>query len=272
MKKHFVSISLSIIIAFFGLILFSCSSKKKSISAENAISNKGLEIYILMGQSNMAGRGPLIPEDSIIKNKNVLMFTKDLKWVAAKNPLHFDKPGVTAVGPGLSFGLAMQEAHKSAIIGLVPTAVGGTAINSWTVGGYDKATKKYPWDDAEKRIIEAMKYGTIKGVLWHQGESDSKAENAAVYLPKLEDLIKRVRKLVGNDKLPFVVGQLGRYNPSYDNINKETAKLPALVPFTAIATSEGLTDKGDNTHFDRSSAIIFGQRFAKQMIELQKVN
>ncbi|MBC7653684.1 MAG: sialate O-acetylesterase [Oligoflexus sp.] len=269
MNKHIVPISI-LIIGFFSLVLFSCSSKKKAITAENAITNKALEIYILMGQSNMAGRGPLAPEDSIIQNKNVLMLTKDLKWVSAKNPLHFDKPGITAVGPGLSFGLAMQEANKKVVVGLVPTAVGGTSINSWIPGGYDKATNKYPWDDAEKRIIEAMKYGTIKGILWHQGESDSKLENAAVYLPKLEDLIKRVRILVGNDKLPFVVGQLGKYNLIYDNINKETAKLPALVPFTAIATSEGLTDKGDNTHFNRASAIILGERFAKKMLGLQK--
>lgn len=269
MTKYFTLISLSIIV-FSGMVLISCSSKKKAVSAENAIANKKLDIYILMGQSNMSGRGPLIDADSIIQNKNVLMFTKDLKWVAAKNPLHFDKPGAAAVGPGLSFGLEMQKDFPSEVIALVPTAVGGTSINSWIPGGYDKATKKYPWDDAEKRIIEAMKYGTIKGILWHQGESDSKAENAAVYLPKLVDLIKRVRTLVGNDQLPFVVGQLGRYNPSYDNINKETEKLPEMVPFTAIATSEGLVDKGDNTHFNRVSAIILGKRFATKMIGLQQ--
>lgn len=246
------------------LLVFGCASKKPTATDQK------LDIYILMGQSNMAGRGPLTAEDSIAKNEKVLMLTKDLKWVPAKNPLHFDKPGVAAVGPGLSFGLMMQAANKSETIGLVPTAVGGTSINSWTPGGYDNATKKFPWDDAEKRILEAMKYGTIKGVIWHQGESDSKAENAAVYLPKLETLIKRVRTLVGNETLPFVVGQLGRYNPQYDNINRETAKLPALVSNTAIATSEGLVDKGDNTHFDRASAIELGKRFATKMLELQK--
>nr|WP_294897236.1 sialate O-acetylesterase [uncultured Pedobacter sp.] len=238
--------------------------------AERALAHKDLDIYILMGQSNMSGRGPLIAEDSIVQNNKVLMFTKNLEWVAAKNPLHFDKPGMVAVGPGLSFGLAMQEASKSRIIGLVPVAVGGTSINSWKPGGYDKNTKRHPWDDAEKRILEAMKYGTVKGVIWHQGESDSKAGSAKVYLPKLETLIKRVRALVKNENLPFVVGQLGRYNPQYDNINRETLKLPALVPYTAVVSSEGLVDKGDNTHFNRASAIILGQRFAEKMLEIQK--
>nr|WP_294894372.1 sialate O-acetylesterase [uncultured Pedobacter sp.] len=257
--------------AVFALSLFSCASKKNTNTAKKAIANKNLDIYILMGQSNMSGRGPLIAEDSIVQNEKVLMFTKNLEWAGAKNPLHFDKPSVAAVGPGLSFGIALQNADKSRTIALVPTAVGGTSINAWTPGGFDKNTKKYPWDDAEKRIIEAMKYGTIKGVIWHQGESDSKAESAEAYLPKLVDLIKRVRTLVGNPNLPVVVGQLGRYNPQYDNINRQTAKLPALVAHTAIASSEGLIDKGDNTHFNRASAIILGQRFAEKMLDLQKV-
>jgi len=250
-------------------LITSCASNKEKAKSEQAIVNKSLDVYILMGQSNMAGRGPLIPQDSLIQNTKVLMLTADLKWLPAKNPLHFDKPGVAAVGPGLSFGLGMQKANPNKVIGLVPTAVGGTSIDSWIPGGYDKNTKKYPWDDAEKRIIEAMKYGTIRGVIWHQGESDSGASKATLYLPKLEALIKRVRTLVGNNDLPFVVGQLGRYNPTYDNINQQTAKLPALVNKTAIASSEGLLDKGDNTHFDRASAIVLGKHFAEKMLELQ---
>lgn len=237
---------------------------------QKVVSNK-LDIYVLMGQSNMAGRGPLTPENSTVNNPEVLMFKEDLTWAPAKNPLHFDKPSVAGVGPGLSFGIAMQESthHK---IGLVPTAVGGTSINFWQPAGFDKATKKYPYDDAEKRILAAMKTGTIKGILWHQGESDSKAESAAVYLPKLIKLIERVRSLTGNKDLPFIVGELGRYNPQYDNINKELAKLPALVPYTAVVSSEGLIDKGDNTHFDAKSAMELGKRFGKKMLSVQELN
>lgn len=267
MNRLSLTISLTFTTVLIAFFLFSCASKVGV--AEKALANKKLDIYILMGQSNMSGRGPLIAADSIVPNSKVLMFTKNLEWTPAKNPLHFDKPSVVAVGPGLSFGLAMQESDKSKIIGLVPTAVGGTSIGAWIPGGYDKNTKKFPWDDAEKRILEAMKYGTVKGVIWHQGESDSNIESASVYLPKLESLIKRVRTLVGNKNLPFVVGQLGRYRTQYDNINKQTAKLPALVAHTAIASSEGLVDKGDHTHFDRESAVILGQRFAAKMLALQ---
>ncbi|TDG37505.1 sialate O-acetylesterase [Pedobacter changchengzhani] len=236
----------------------------------NNVKDTNLDIYILMGQSNMAGRGPLTPDDNIIKNEKVLMLTEDLKWVPAKNPIHFDKPGTSAVGPGLSFGLAMQSANKNIEIGLVPTAVGGTSINSWQPKGYDSETKKYPYDDAEKRIIEAMKTGTIKGILWHQGESDSKPEAVAGYLAKLKVLINRVRTLVGNPNLPFIAGELGRYNTSFQTFNTEINKLPSEVPNTAVVSSEGLTDKGDNLHFTSASAITLGQRYAEKMLLLQK--
>ncbi len=247
----------------FIVFLFSCASKRSNSNASK------LDVYILMGQSNMSGRGPLTEENSKVQNNHVFMYTEDLKWVPAKNPLHFDKPSVVAVGPGLSFGVAIQEAKKSKI-GLVPTAVGGTSINSWVPGGFDKNTKKHPYDDAEQRILAAMKTGKVKGILWHQGESDSKAESAKTYLPKLMELIARLRKLTGDENLPFVVGELGRYNPQYDNINTELAELPSLVPHTAVVSSEGLVDKGDQTHFDAASAVEFGKRFAAKMLLLQK--
>jgi len=246
-------------------LLSSCGARKEKLKT-----NQGLDVYILMGQSNMAGRAALRAEDSLVQNKNVLMFTKNTEWAAAKNPVHFDKPGITGVGPGLSFGLAMQQQAKTKRIGLVPTAVGGTSINAWVPDGYDKATKKYPYNDAEKRIVEAMKAGTVKGVIWHQGEADSQADSARIYLPKLIALIQRLRKLTGNEALPFVAGELGHFNPKYANINQQLAKLPGLVAHTAVVSSAGLTDKGDRTHFDTQSAILLGNRFAEKMIALQK--
>ncbi|ANH81590.1 hypothetical protein A8C56_11935 [Niabella ginsenosidivorans] len=228
-----------------------------------------LDLYILMGQSNMAGRGPITPDIAAEHSERVYMFTKDTKWVIARHPLHFDKPAIAGVGPGLSFGIAMAAADSSAKIGLIPCAVGGTPIEHWKPGAYDSISKTHPYDDAVARIKAAMKYGTIKGVIWHQGESDSQPEKASVYLSQLSVLIKRIRELVGNPGLPFVVGQLGRYRPVYANINTELEKLPELVPFTAVVSSEGLVHKGDSTHFDGPSAQEMGRRMAAGMIQLQ---
>ena len=227
------------------------------------------DLYILIGQSNMAGRGPITEGIADEHDDRVYMFTKDKQWVIAKHPLHFDKPKVAGVGPGLTFGITIAQAYPKAKIGLIPCAVGGTPIEHWMPGAYDQATNTHPYDDAVERITAAMKYGTIKGVIWHQGEANSKPEKAKVYLAQLTELIQRVRTLVGNPNLPFVAGELGRYRPAYANINIELAKLPGMVPYTAVASSENLVHKGDTTHFDGPSAQEMGRRMAAQMLKVQ---
>ncbi|MCD0486788.1 sialate O-acetylesterase [Pedobacter sp. MC2016-14] len=98
----------------------------------------------------------------------------------------------------------------------------------------DQATDTHPYDDALVRIKAAMKTDPISGTLWLQGESDSRQNNANVYLEKLVELIARLRKETNHPTLPFVAGELGTYRSNYKLINNELAKLPAKVPFTAL--------------------------------------
>lgn len=231
--------------------------------------DKHTHIYILMGQSNMAGRGKITEEYKNQQHDRVIMLNKENEWVQAKHPLHFDKPKAAGVGPGLTFGISMAEANPGLTIGLVPCAVGGTAIRKWVPGGYDSVTNKHPYDDALLRIKLAMKKGVIKGVIWHQGEGDSGVKSSQTYVDKLAELIERIRKEVGNPKLPFVVGQLAMYRDNYQYINKELPKLPVKVPYTTVVSSEGLWHKGDGTHFDSPSAAEYGRRFADGILLLQ---
>lgn len=153
---------------------------------------------------------------------------------------------------------------------MIPCAVGGTSIDVWEPGGYDKATKTHPYDDMLLRLKEALKSGKLKGILWLQGESDSQPEKDSLYLSKLNELIRLIRSEAGNNKVPFVAGELGRYRDVYRNINDVLKKLPSIVPYTAIASSKGLKDKGDQVHFDSPSQEIMGKRMAKKMESLQK--
>ncbi|HYH55279.1 MAG TPA: sialate O-acetylesterase [Anseongella sp.] len=236
-------------------------------SPERADSN--FHIYILMGQSNMAGRGEITEKYRGRGHERLLMLDKNNRWVPAKHPLHFDKPKAAGVGPGLSFGIAMAKARAGLRIGLVPCAVGGTSINRWQAGAFDKPTGTRPWDDAVLRIAAAMKAGTVRGILWHQGEGDSSPEAAAVWLDKLAALIGRLREETGNARLPFVAGELGRYRENYGLINQELARLPEAVPFTSVVSSRGLRHKGDGTHLKSSSASRMGKRFAKEILALE---
>lgn len=228
------------------------------------------ELYLLMGQSNMAGRGPLTDSLRQLGNERILVLNQQRQWVTAHHPLHFDKPAMVAVGPGLSFGLEMLQAAAGKKIGLVPCAVGGTPIEHWLPGAYDSATQTHPWDDAVERILVAMKAGVIKGVIWHQGEANSAPDRAPKYLQQLTEFINRVRTLTGNPQLPFVAGELGDFFVNHDNINQQLALLPRLVNNTAVAAANGLTDKGDHVHFDAASSIELGKRYAAAMIRLQK--
>lgn len=228
-----------------------------------------LEIYLLLGQSNMAGRGEITAEFVNEGNPNVLMLNQAKEWVLAKHPLHFDKPKAAGVGPGLAFGIKMAEAYPNVRIGLVPCAVGGTSISVWAPGKYDKDTDTHPYDDAILRIHEAMKMGVIKGMIWHQGESDTSPEKAATYFDKLEILIASIRKECNNPDLPVVVGELGLFKENRRVINEIIAPLPSKIPHTAIAKSDGLEQKGDGAHFNSASAQLLGYRFAEKMLQLQ---
>lgn len=226
-------------------------------------------LYLLVGQSNMAGRGKV---DSLSNpnNSRLLMLTKNNEWITAKDPLHFDKPKVAGVGPGLRFAETMlaYSKNKNIKIGVIPCAVGGTAIESWQPGA--EALGVHPYDDAIQRLHIAMKSGVLKGIIWHQGEGNSSEEKSKVYLSRLEELIKRFREEAGNKNVPFVAGELGHYRDRYLLINQVLKELPTKVSNTAVAKADGLIHKGDGTHLDAASARILGERFAEKMFQLQK--
>lgn len=254
------------IFILFVLTLCSC----KSLHIGEIKPDPNFHLYLLVGQSNMAGRGE-IDSLSTPNNPHILMLTGENEWVMAKDPLHFDKPKVIGVGPGLAFAQNMLafEKDRNVKIGLIPCAVGGTSIDMWQPGkdAYDR--QYYPYDDAIERLHAAMKDGVIKGIIWHQGEGDSNEEKAKVYLEKLEKLITRFRNEIGHQAVPFVAGELGYYRENYMLINNELKKLPGIVPLSAVATSEGLIHNGDGTHLDSKSARELGKRMAIKMYTLQ---
>ncbi len=233
-----------------------------------------VHLYLLIGQSNMAGRGAIAAEDTLT-HPRVWMLNKASQWVPAKAPLHFDKPAMVGVGPGLAFGKEMAAATPRATIGLIPCAVGGSPVAAWQPGAYYEPTKSHPYDDALRRAREAAGRGTLKGILWHQGESDSRPENIGTYLANLEALIDRLRRDLGAPGVPFVAGELGYFvipkNPVVAQFNRQIRQLPGRVSRTALVTAEGLTHKGDTLHFDAASARELGKRYAAQMQQLQQM-
>ena len=214
----------------------------------------------------MAGRGKIEKQDKQ-PHPRVLKLTKDNRWVPAVAPLHFDKSSA-GVGLGRTFGIEIAESNPQITVGLIPCAAGGSPISSWEPGGYHSQTKSHPYDDALKRARFAIRSGTLKGILWHQGESDSRPERATVYEKKLHELIARFRKEFDAKDMPFIVGQMGQFSerPWSDakkQVDAAHRDLPKSVKHTAFVNSDGLKHKGDEVHFDSTSYLELGRRYAK---------
>jgi len=252
-------------------LLFFVYSLKTSAQLPD-LKGKKMHLYLLVGQSNMAGRGK-VEEADRAPHSRIWMLNKANEWVPAVAPLHFDKPAA-GVGPGLPFAQIMVEADTNVIIGLIPAAAGGSAMEAWQPGGYHDQTKSHPYDEAIRRAKIAMQSGRLKGILWHQGESDSKPELVAGYTAKLTTLIGHFRKELSARKVPVVVGTLGDFFvnriPEAKAINDQLRSLPQKVRHTACVEAAGLTDLGDKTHFDTPSAYELGRRYAEAMKMLQK--
>ena len=222
-------------------------------------------LFLLAGQSNMAGRGKVSAEDKRT-NVRVLTLNKAGDWVLAIDPIHFDKPGIAGVGLGKTFANKYTAAHPGVTVGLIPCAVGGSPISAWEPGGFHRQTKSHPYDTAITRTHRAMKDGTLKGVLWHQGESDCKPELSGIYQTKLHRLIERFRDEFEDQDLPFIAGQMGQFkerpwNDDKNRVNAVHENLPKQVKLTSFVNSDGLSHKGDKVHFDSDSYRKLGHRY-----------
>ncbi|PYP75176.1 MAG: sialate O-acetylesterase [Gemmatimonadetes bacterium] len=257
----------------FGIACSSTQSSRPTLAPPTQDASR-LQLFLLAGQSNMAGRGTVEAQDSVV-NPRVLTLHSTMRWVPAVDPLHWDKPAIVGVGPGRTFGLALAAHDPSARIGLVPAAVGGSPISSWEPGALDSATRTHPYDDALARLRIAQKDGTLRAILWHQGESDATPERSVLYAAKLRALIARFRAEAGDPTLPFVIGQLGQFagKPWSDDVRRVDSvhrAIAASVPNVAYVSSDGLRDKGDTLHFDAASQRTFGERYAAAYLKLAK--
>jgi hypothetical protein len=228
-------------------------------------------LYLLVGQSNMAGRGVVADEDRKADDR-VLMLDKAGQWVPAVDPMHWDKPAA-GVGLGKTFGRLVAEARPGVTIGLIPCAVGGSPIDSWKPGVFYPPTKSHPWDDAIQRAQLALKSGTLKAILWHQGESDCKPELAPAYEAKLHDLISRLRRELAAPEVPFIAGQMGKFpgvpwTPEAVIVDKAHQDLATKVPACAFVSADGLAHKGDKVHFDAASYRELGKRYAEVYLKM----
>ncbi|MGC4056345.1 MAG: sialate O-acetylesterase [Paludibaculum sp.] len=219
----------------------------------------GMKLFLLAGQSNMAGRGVVTPEDQV-PIAGVFALNKEMAWGPAVDPIHFDKP-IAAVGLARSFARTLLRFAPQEKIGFVPAAMGGSSLDEWKPGGA-------LFTQAVQRARAAAPAGTFCGILWHQGEADSgKEELARSYTSRWVPMMNALRSELGGPELPVVVGQLGEFlkagsSPYAGVVNEHLVQLPLRARRVAFVSSAGLKDKGDSIHFDTVGLHEFGRRYA----------
>lgn len=223
-----------------------------------------LKIFLLIGQSNMAGRGQVEAGDRE-PHPRVFVLNKELAWVPAADPLHFDKPERIGTGLGKTFGMVVADARPGATLGLVPAAFGGSALDEWAPGSPH-------YVNAVTRAREALKRGTLAGILWHQGESDRAPDKVATYADRFAAFITQLRADLGAPNAPVIVGEIGRFAPNEGPINAAIRSLPAKVSHCAVVSSEGLPGRPEEPevlHFESPGFRELGRRYAKAWLELK---
>lgn len=175
-----------------------------------------------------------------------------------------DLPSKT-FGPEVSFAYTMNKTFGDRRpIAIIKVSRGGTNLRSdWSPEGYMYKAMVVAVNDAMQALKKNGDTGTIRGMLWHQGESDSR--RLTDYQSELETLIANTRKLVGEPNLPILIGELAPTKPeAFRSLQKTIADENEHV---ALVASTSLTTK-DKTHFDTLSQVELGKRFAKAMADM----
>ncbi|KAH1057784.1 hypothetical protein J1N35_035849 [Gossypium stocksii] len=230
-----------------------------------------INIIILAGQSNMAGRGGVFNDtitetltwDGIVPpecqpNPSILRLTANLTWVEAHEPLHadIDYNKTNGVGPGMPFAnTVLNKDPNFGVIGLVPCAIGGTNISQWQKG-------EFLYEQLVKRSQFAMQSGVYRAMLWYQGESDTEnQQDAELYKDNLKRFFNDLRFDLKTPKLPIIQVALASGPGAYIEEVRE-AQLKTDMPYVKCVDAKGLPLGPDGLHLTTPSQVTLGQMLA----------
>ena len=250
------------------------------------------QIYLCFGQSNMEGNAtPEAQDYENVSERFKMMAAVDFsnpvrkrgEWYSAIPPLCRQGTGLT---PADYFGRTMVEKQADNItVGVINVAVGGTSIKGFMeeyvadyVAGEADWFKNYMacYDNNPfRRLVEtakqAQKYGIIRGILMHQGETDGGMGNWAQNVKKVYERLLDELDLSA-DNVPLLAGETvqtdqGGYCGGFNNV---IATLPNVIPTAHVISSKGCPQKGDGLHFTAEGYRTIGKRYAECMLELLK--
>ncbi|GAA4397758.1 sialate O-acetylesterase [Nibrella viscosa] len=252
--------------------------------------DKNFYIFLCFGQSNMEGNAKIEPQDTVNVNPRFqVMEAVDCpslnrqkgQWYTAVPPLCRCKTGLT---PADYFGRELvANLPEKVRVGVINVAVGGSKIELFDKDHYEAYTANVPgWmknfisqydGNPYARLVEmarlAQKDGVIKGILLHQGESNTNdtlwtKKVKVVYDNLIHDLDLKPKKV------PLLAGETVSADQGgiCASMNKIIATLPQTIKNAHVISSAGCTDAADNLHFNAAGYRELGKRYATTMLSL----
>lgn len=226
------------------------------------------ELFLLTGQSNMAGYGRDAAYDP--PQLGVHLFGNDGTWKLATHPLNdalgtlFPENREPASGssPALAFGRMLSK-RLNLPVGLVQASLGGSPLSAW-----------HPEEDGilYRAMLRRLDYtGPVGGVLWYQGCSDANAENAPRYLERFSRMVALWRAQLG--PVPFVTVQLNRWMSAQGEEDDRMWGLVREAQRQAARTLRGVylaptidLSISDGIHNSSGANVIIGERMAQVLL------
>jgi len=253
-------------------------------------------IFVCFGQSNMEGQGDIEPQDRVVDERlQVLQAVNctnigrtDSTWYPAIPPL---TRCWSRVSPADYFGRTMVANLPDSIsVGIVNVSVAGCKIELYDkhnfqdyVDDINPATEQYlidiineyngnPYQYLVNTARRAQQDGVIKGILLHQGESNT---GDAQWPAKVKTVYDTLLADLGLDaaSVPLLAGEVVHADQGgfCASMNAIIGTLPATVPTAHVISSSGCTDQADNIHFNTAGYREMGRRYAIKMLELMGI-
>jgi len=250
-------------------------------------------IYLCFGQSNMEGAARVEPQDTTVDDRFLVLEAvncPDLgrtmgQWYPAIPPLCRCRTGLS---PADYFGRTMVEnLPKNIRVGVINVSVGGCKIELFDKDNYKEYVSTAPgwmtnWineydGNPYARLVEmaklAQKDGVIKGILLHQGESNT---NDTIWPQKVKGVYDNLIQDLNlkPENVPLLAGEMlgAAEGGACASMNAIIATLPQTIPNSYVISTEGCAGRPDHLHFTAEGYRLLGKRYAAKMLSLSGIN
>ncbi len=248
-------------------------------------------IFLCFGQSNMEGAARPEAQDMVSPGPRFLLMSavddeksgrKMGEWCEALPPLCRPGNGLT---PADYFGRTMiANLPENVRVGVIHVAIGGIRIEGFmpdsiknyaenVAPGWMKGMLKAYNDNPYERLVtlarKAQQDGVIKGILMHQGCSNTGEPDWADKVKNVYDNLLGDLNLVP-EQVPLLAGEVVQANGKgvCIGMNKQIQALPETIHTAHVVSSDDCTNGPDNLHFDAAGYRELGARYADKMLSL----